>query len=272
MRYPGGKNLAGVYQRIINQIPPHDLYVEMFLGSGAIMRAKRPALASIVMDRDAAVLSPWLSMSAVTAICGDAIEALPGALAEYGDSRSTFVYADPPYPISARSAGRAMYTYEMSDGDHVRFLDLVRGLRCMVAISGYHHALYDDVLGSWRLVEYPVMTRGGRQVMECLWMNYPEPFSLHDYRYLGENYRERERIKRKQERWRVRLAGMPAQERYAMLSVITPPESSMPPAVTPGAAIAADTVTCGAGPTSLDMASGYHISLCLDELYKEVYD
>ena len=40
MTYPGGKNGAGVYQAIICQIPPHQVYVEPFLGSGAVMRLK----------------------------------------------------------------------------------------------------------------------------------------------------------------------------------------------------------------------------------------
>jgi site-specific DNA-adenine methylase len=43
MPYIGGKSQAGVYQRIINLIPPHRVYVEPFLGGGAILRLKSPA-------------------------------------------------------------------------------------------------------------------------------------------------------------------------------------------------------------------------------------
>jgi site-specific DNA-adenine methylase len=52
MVYPGGKNGAGVYQTIINLMPPHDVYIEPFLGGGAIMRQKRPALLNIGVDLD----------------------------------------------------------------------------------------------------------------------------------------------------------------------------------------------------------------------------
>ena len=38
MQYPGGKN--NCYQQIINLIPPHDTYIEAFLGSGAVLRHK----------------------------------------------------------------------------------------------------------------------------------------------------------------------------------------------------------------------------------------
>jgi hypothetical protein len=33
--YPGGKNGLGVYQAIINRMPPHQVYIEPFLGLGA---------------------------------------------------------------------------------------------------------------------------------------------------------------------------------------------------------------------------------------------
>jgi len=36
MKYPGGKNSAGTYQRIINQIPPHNVYIEPFAESAAV--------------------------------------------------------------------------------------------------------------------------------------------------------------------------------------------------------------------------------------------
>jgi DNA adenine methylase len=38
MPYPGGKGGAGVYQTIINGMPRHEVYVEPFLGGGAVGR------------------------------------------------------------------------------------------------------------------------------------------------------------------------------------------------------------------------------------------
>jgi DNA adenine methylase len=43
---------------------------------------------------------------------------------------------------------------------------------------------------------------------------------LHDYRYLGDDFRERERIKRKTKRWTAKLQSMPILERQALLSAI----------------------------------------------------
>jgi DNA adenine methylase len=87
MSYPGGKSGAGVYQQIINQIPPHRVYIEPFLGGGAVLLHKRPAIVSIGIDSDAAVVDKWSSKLAkygdigsnqpgATIICGDAISFL----------------------------------------------------------------------------------------------------------------------------------------------------------------------------------------------------
>ena len=104
MSYPGGKNGSGVYQQIINLIPPHDVYIEPFLGSGAIMRLIRPARASIGIDIDADVISelrqsvtPDLSL-----IVDDGIKYLREMLI-FPD---TFVYCDPPYLMETRSQKR----------------------------------------------------------------------------------------------------------------------------------------------------------------------
>lgn len=51
-------------------------------------------------------------------------------------------------------------------------------------------------------------------------MNYPRPVRLHEYTYLGDGFRERERIKRKAARWAARLRGMSPLERQAILAAL----------------------------------------------------
>src|SRR5262245_43071168 len=50
--YPGGKAGAGVYQKLINLMPPHTVYIEPFLGHGAVLLHKRPAPINIGLDLD----------------------------------------------------------------------------------------------------------------------------------------------------------------------------------------------------------------------------
>jgi DNA adenine methylase len=131
------------------------------------------------------------------------------------------VYADPPYLFSTRASKDRLYAYEFGAAeDHIRLLYILRALPCMVILSGYDSPLYRQVLSSWRVASFPAQTRSHRTAMEYVWMNYPEPVVLHDYRYLGENFREREKINRRKKRWKARLASMPNLERLATLAAL----------------------------------------------------
>lgn len=219
MRYPGGKNGSGTFQKIINLIPVHQVYIEPFLGSGAIMRLKLPAMHSVGIDRSADVISglQWLkSVMPVTLLCTDALS----WLASVEVAADTFIYCDPPYVMSTRSDKLLYGDFELSDKQHELLLDILLSLNCMVAISGYDNALYREKLASWRTYEFQAVTRGGTMRTETVWMNYPEPEELHDYRYLGEDRRERERIKRKKDRWVKRLLRMKPFERHVLMQAI----------------------------------------------------
>lgn len=229
MTYPGGKNGSGVYQKIINQIPPHEAYIEPFLGHGAVMLRKKPAHVNIGIDSDDHVVEHWRALIAanndersllfgsVNIINGDAISYLQ----KMRCARSWFVYADPPYLMETRSSKRPLYKKEFgSIEQHTKLLKVLKSLPCMVAISGYQSPLYISMLMDWRSISYKTVNRAGNVVTEWLWMNYPEPLELHDYGYLGENFRERERLKRIKTRWLARLGRMDRLERYMLLSSI----------------------------------------------------
>jgi len=221
MTYAGGKAGAGVYQQIINQIPPHEVYIEPFLGGGAVLLAKKRAACSIAIDVDAAVVAEWslyskLASPGLTVICGDAIS----YLREQRWGPAAFVYCDPPYLFDVRSSKRRIYTHEFGDVDqHEKLLSVLKSLPCMVAVSGYWSSLYESMLTGWRSISFNAKTRAG-VAREWLWMNYPEPVELHDYSYLGSNFREREKITRQKKRWRARLLRMSRLQRYALLSSI----------------------------------------------------
>jgi hypothetical protein len=221
IHYPGGKAGDGVYQAIINQIPPHDLYIEPFAGGFAIGRHKRPTAASIAIDADGRAVETLraLGLPGVIVIHGDAISLLPGCIADSGvPAGRVFVYADPPYLRSVRSDQARLYAHEFwTPEEHQTLLDLLKSLNCMVMLSGYWSEQYAQELSSWRTVSFNAVVRSGAVRREWLWMNYPEPVALHDYAFMGDDYRERERIKRKMVRWRERLRKMDVLERRAIL-------------------------------------------------------
>ena len=217
MKYPGSKGGAGVYQTIINNIPPHRTYIETHLGGGNILERKRPAARSIGIDIDQAVICKWQTL------------AIPGLELHNGDSvewlkardfdGSEFVYSDPPYVMDQRRGGK-IYRHEYDDADHIRLLDALAALPCAVMVSGYRSQLYEhSAISKWRTIDFPAMTRGGLAV-ETIWMNYAAPAALHDLQYLGATFRDRERIKRKKQRWRKRLENLDPLEQSAIMECL----------------------------------------------------
>ena len=213
MTYPGGKGGAGVLQTIINQQPPHEIYIEPFFGSGAVGRAKRPARVNIGLDLDPSTLDRFADAGSRgwSLHCTNAL----GFLKRFAFEGSELVYCDPPYLMSTRRSQEAIYNFEMTERGHLELLDILTSLSCMVQISGYDSPLYRSHLRDWRLVQFQAATRRGMRT-ECLWMNYGTPEALHDYRFLGSDFRERERIGRKARRWVDRLAALPRLERQAI--------------------------------------------------------
>jgi DNA adenine methylase len=178
MRYPGGKGGAGVAQTIVNQIPPHRVYLEPFVGGGAVFRAKAPAASSVLNDLDPAVAEHWRRSTTdradVEVLHGCALELL-SSFPWRGDE---FVYLDPPYHPDSRACA-SIYRCEMDDGGHRALLAMLERLPVRWALSGYRCVLY-----------------------------------------AGSDFRDRQRIKRKVERWLAKLDALEPVERNALLSAM----------------------------------------------------
>jgi DNA adenine methylase len=225
MNYPGGKNGAGTWQKIINQMPPHRVYAELFLGSGAVLRNKRPAPVKNFgcdLNPDCVLAAQvWYERTAppepFTFEVADSMELLRSCVMT---QPGTLLYLDPPYLMSTRRAGRQLYCHELYREDqHAELLELVLRLPCLVLLSGYWSELYAGRLKDWRAISFVSGTRGG-PATEWLWMNYPEPTELHDYRFLGENRRQRQDHRRKVARWRAKLEKMPSVQRLALMQAL----------------------------------------------------
>lgn len=231
-RYQGGKNGAGVYQTIINHIPLHARYIEAFAGSAAVFRNMLPCNESVLIERDfdqAQRLKQMIRRDdrlRVAAICGDALNELIKFMGAGWWGSGVFVYLDPPYHPDARTSGD-LYRHELTAGDHSALLNVIlpamTAKRTRWALSGYRCASYDDAAAAhgWHRVDYTAQTRGGPRT-ESLWMNYdPATITLHDHRYLGTDFRERERIQRKVSRWVGKLEKLPRHERGAIMAALS---------------------------------------------------
>lgn len=220
MTYSGGKNNS--YQKLINLIPPHEVFVSPFLGSGAIMRHKLPALHNIGNDLDPEALELFSSLATEETLSSTKLFQLSAVeiIQRYGieSSRPTFIYLDPPYPYDVRSSDRPLYNVEMGHWDqHKELLELVLECDCMIMISSYWSEMYSSMLDGWETFTYQSRTRGGGTATEWVWMNYSQPERLHDYRYLGDTFTQRQQIKRKKNRHVQKFLKMDPLERSALL-------------------------------------------------------
>lgn len=214
MSYLGSKAGSGVYQAIISQFPPHDVFIDAFFGSGAITRLKPPAAKTYAIDLDPGCIDNFVHAGQHEMVLGDCRSFI--ADFDYTAAGRTLIYCDPPYLHSTR--GKARYKHEFSDDDHIELLNLLRTVPADIVISGYPSCRYDELLHDWRTIEFQAMTRGGIRT-EKLWMNFPEE-SVHWHTYAGKNFTERQRIKRKAQRWASNFQSLPESERLAVLSAI----------------------------------------------------
>ncbi|EIW8782018.1 TPA: DNA adenine methylase [Klebsiella pneumoniae] len=226
MSYLGSKAASGVYQKIIAEMPPHDVYIETHLGGGAIMLRKPPAKVNWGIDIDPQTVEAFnqgnpyfLDRLADTLFIdvGDAVEFLRRF--DYTSVGRVLIYSDPPYLHETRSSS-ARYRYEYTVSDHHRLLQCLCSMpeNVSVIVSGYPSSVYDNALQGWRSREFQAMTRGGVRT-EKIWMNYPEG-AAYSHTFAGKDYNDRYRIKRKAQRWKNKFAALPPAERLAIMAAL----------------------------------------------------
>jgi len=232
----GSKNGSGVFQRIIGWMPPHDLYVEPFCGSGAIYLHKRAARHSVLIDSDPAAIAKLdrvlgddrrshtaagdgATRPTVELVTGDGIAWLERF--RPASDLDVLVYCDPPYVREARRDPQRDYygEHDWTDADHARLLTLLLHAEWNWLLSGLPSDLYESMIAGLEAERLQVSTRGG-PVVECLWSNYVRPARLHDPRYAGADYSQRWNQSKRQRRWVRMLEEMDARERHAMLDVL----------------------------------------------------
>lgn len=208
-RYPGGKNQDGVYQLIINQIPAHRKWVECCAGSAAITRRIKAAEERFCIEIDQQQCER-LDISLPDSVfisCGNFMELLP--LSDL-TADSYFLFIDPPYMKSTRTGKQDIYRHEWSNEDHIAFLAWVVNVECPVLITHPVCEFYSYALKDWRFIDYTYQSRGGNR-SDRIWMNYPEPKILHDYRYFGKDRTERQSLLRLSNRWKDRFSKLSPQ-------------------------------------------------------------
>lgn len=104
---------------------------------------------------------------------GVCLESRPAAdvIAAY-ERPGALIYADPPYLGDTRHGEQ--YKHEMLDqGSHEALLKQLVASPAHVAISGYDHDLYHDLLAGWEVHRFAATAMTGAPRTEVLWTNFP---------------------------------------------------------------------------------------------------
>jgi len=239
--YPGNKGVSGLYQAIINLMPVHDVYIELFLGQGEILRRKKPAALNIGNDIDPWISYRWKCLYDQVSADIDRTDftdpgriyfsnlPAPKVISIYaGHGKKVLFYADPPYLRYTRKSHRRIYRYEMmEESGHIELLNYAAGSPHMWIISGYDCDLYNLLLPGWNKKQVNVSTRGGGTAIETIWFNFPEPRQIHDSTYLGKDFTDRQRIKRKVSRWIGKFEKLPDLERNLIFEELKKKSTSL---------------------------------------------
>ncbi len=107
------------------------------------------------------------------------------------DGKDTFFYCDPPYVMETRTG--KIYNNEMTDADHIQFLETITKIEGKAIISGYNSDLYNNYLSNWNKREIEVNAsmsmkklpdRNTTKAIECLWYNYEHNTNFIQYKEL----------------------------------------------------------------------------------------
>lgn len=191
MKYVGNKNMPGVIELLVNNLPKSERYFSLFFGGGGFETSHYTDKAKFICSEKNEECLKYQSDTAII---------------EYSDykdliednvfSASDFIFADPPYTFSTRTAGRKYYKHEFEESNHLEFLKIITEIKAKVMITHPKCRMYNEFLKPWNKIPFSYQTRQGI-FNDCLFMNYnTADIELLNYDGLGNNFIERQAIKR----------------------------------------------------------------------------
>ncbi len=229
--FTGSKGGSGVKEFIINHIPQCEIFYEGFAGKAIISETLLNCGANIkrivcteVNPKTYFDLSKKLKHPKVITWLGDFIKMI-NRETELGLNSKIFYketdcfYFDPPYRMDSRSHKREYYgDFDWDDNAHKSFFKLVEMLNnagSKILISHYPDPIYDEQFKEWNKEDFRTRTR---TVTERLYWNFDlNAHSLATTEFLGNDFTDRQRIKRKVERMTAKINSLPRHERQAIV-------------------------------------------------------
>jgi site-specific DNA-adenine methylase len=190
-KYVGNKNIPGVIEFLANRVPKSKRYFSLFMGAAGLENSVYTAAATFVCSERNTDLWKFKGNNQVL------FERYQDLLeANVFESSYDFIFADPPYKFSTRRSQRKYYKFEFETSDHIEFLKHMTSLDCKIMITHPKCELYDNYLKNWISEPFQYMTREGT-FYDNLYTNFVgSDIELLTYDALGDNFIERQAIKR----------------------------------------------------------------------------
>lgn len=231
--YPGSKGGSGVIQWILNHVPKCSIFVDACAGSGIVGETVAEMCSDTAVYMYEKYLPVWQQLDLkyrnykkgmIILLPFDSIQHYLNKVKEsHTCYDETVFYFDVPYIKETRKSTVDLYGCEWTLEDHLNFFDLIFELEkkgALIIISHYDCDLYRMKLVDWPTSTFQTMTRGGA-VIEKLWMNFDiKDYELATTAFVGKDFTDRQRIKRKKENIVKKLKSLPLHERQAIIDHI----------------------------------------------------
>lgn len=225
--YDGGKGGSGTYQTLINLIPPFKTFLSLYAGNCGVARHINLGNAALLInDLDPAVTEAWWqalkgSGLVYNVVHTDALAFMDSPPFISIANNDGFIFLDPPYPVELRKVKSPLYKYEMMEWEsHGKLLSRISKMPYKIMICTYPNSYYDFALTDWHYVDYYSKTRNGL-ALERVYMNYTiTDGKLHDYSFIGDDFTERQALKRQKHNVIDKLNDLPPVQRNAILAEI----------------------------------------------------
>lgn len=228
-----GKSTDGVYQHLINRIPPHTIYIELCVGQATINRAKRPAMLNLLVDVDPQInrLYQNANIPKEMRIQGYRADCVAWLKHTYPKipvdpqfpcpEENIFIFIDPPTDKDVHR--------KKNSNRHLMPLDSITelcrilvGIKCKVMLTTFVGSIYDGVFENekgWHRELFTGYSANPDGSDEVILTNYVPDEDLHDYSFCGTTPDERARIRKQNESLVAVLKPMSLLERRAFFQL-----------------------------------------------------
>lgn len=210
-----GRNSSGVSQFLINHVPPVKCMVSLFLGNGLLLDQIKSCETMVAF---AAGKNLELNNDSIKVFASDYTKNLDWINpVKFG---KTLVFINPP-ALEINKQPKLINTDFTSQTEHETLLQKGVKFPTYVMVLATSNNQYDGILLKAGFTKIYLFNQSiENPKTDCIYINYPVPEQLHDYSFVGQNYRDRDNNKKFIKRTIKQLAEMSPLRRNLIIDTI----------------------------------------------------